>query len=238
MSASATIHRQPSRAWRAGLAAVAIGLILGVSACSSNDSNDAKKATTTTTATAGPDAGTTPSSGPAKGSATDATTTAAPPTPAPDLSGREKEYADALIATYDAANDMFTKPQVVCMAKRWVPIIGVDTFEAKGVQPSDLADASSDMSSLKLDEPTAMALVKVLPKCNIDLRSMFIDPMTASATPSQKACINKAITTEAIEQILAASFQGKPENSPNPTDLAAKCLTPKASSSPTSTSQP
>ena len=233
MSASATIHRQPSRAWRAGLAAVAISLTLGVSACSSNDSNDAKKATTTT---AGPDAGTKPSSGPAKGSIT--TTTAAPPTPAPDLSGREKEYADALIATYDAANDMFTKPQVVCMAKRWVPIIGVDTFEAKGVQPSDLADASSDMSSLKLDEPTAVALVKVLPKCNIDLRAMFIDPMTASATPSQKACINKAITTEAIEQILAASFQGKPENSPNPTDLAAPCLTPKASSSPTSTSQP
>ena len=231
MPASTTIRHHRNQAWRVGIAAVAITLTLGVAACSSNDANDTKTATPTS---ARPDGEAKPNSGTAKGS----TTTAGPPAPAPDLSGREKEYADALIATYDAANEMFTKPQVVCMAKRWVPIIGVDTFEAKGVQPADLADAGSDMSSLKLDEATAVALVKVLPKCNINLRSMFVDPMTASATPSQKACIDKAIPTETIEQILVASFQGKPENSPNPTDLAGPCLMPKASSASSSTSQP
>lgn len=224
MSARTPLRHRTRRALGVGSIALVVTLSLGLGACGSNDSKDADKGTTTTARGDAP--GTT---------ANGATTIADAPTDVPTLSGKEKEYADALISTYDAKNDApFTKAHIDCLAKRWVPIIGVERFQAKGIEPADLAKTGSDMSDLKLDTPTATKMVDAMSRCNVDLKNLILAALTTTATAKQKACIDAAISTEDLKAFMVASFQGKSDTLGNgPFAAAEKCLMPAGTTSTT-----
>jgi len=139
--------------------------------------------------------------------------TAAAPDHIPTVSGREKEYADALVSTFDenAENQIFTKANIRCLANSWIPIIGVDRLEEKGISPQDLASDEGDMTKLGLDETDATAMVAALGDCNINMRELIMSSIAPGATAEQRSCLDKALTTEDLTQAMVASYMGKSE---------------------------
>lgn len=217
-------------------AALALALLLGAAttACGSDGGDDAKDAKTTTTADGkGSDETTTTAGG--KGGSTTAPGTDPEPD-VPSVSGAEQAYVDALVATYDAEEDQtYSKTQVTCLAARWVPIIGVDTFKAKGITPEKLADSSSNVDDLKLPEAKARKMVKAMESCGVNLVETMLTGMTEGATAEQKACIEDAIDAKDIEEFMVKSFMGDESANTDPFDSVSKCFLPAGSDQPSTT---
>jgi hypothetical protein len=215
--------------------ALALALLFGAAttACGSDGGDDAKDTTTTTTA-GDKGSGTT---GTTKGDGGSTSTPATDPEPdVPKVSGAEQAYVDALVATYDAEEDQpYSKTQVSCLAARWVPIIGVGTFQDKGITPEDLADSSSNVDDLKLPEDKARKMVKAMETCGVNLVETMLTGMTEGATPEQKACITDAIDAKDIEEFMVKSFMGDEDANSDPFEAVGKCFNPGLDESSSST---
>lgn len=218
----------PSRLGHRLLALSAAALLLGAAVAGCSDDKDDSAGRTTTTAASGTTA---------SGDSGDATTTsAANPDPSvPAVGAAERPYVEALVATYRESDaEIYSKKQIECLAARWVPIIGVDRFEERGITPKDLQDNSGDMSDLAIDESTARKMVDAMGACGIDLVGTVITGVMGMATPEQKECVRKAIDPDAVKEALVASLQGK-QGDPNAAMGDAEKCFPAADASSSST---
>lgn len=207
---------------------VALALLAGTAACSDDDPADDRGAATATSSDDDTTEGTDASDPDASGSEPEAgaTTVPAPPSEIPELDGLEAEYADAMVSTYDPERDQPFQPEhVQCLANRWVPIVGIERFQAAGLEPGDLTSLGADMSSLDLDEATATALVDAMPMCNVDIEQLVLAPILSSATPEQRECISGVLTADDIRQTIINGFLGIEEEAVDAAfDEAAQCL--------------
>jgi hypothetical protein len=138
-----------------------------------------------------------------------------------------QDYADALIASYDdsgSSDEIFGRDVVVCVSPLWVEAIGVETFQDAGIAPADIANGSSDLDDVALDQATAEEIVDALPGCGLPLIDLFIDGLGSSvkSSPAKVACIEGAITEDQIRAILVGQIRG--EETAEPEDAVAQCL--------------
>ena len=149
------------------------------------------------------------------------------PNPGPTGDETAQDYADALVASYDessSSDEVFTRDVVECVAPIWVDAIGVATFQDAGIAPADIADGSSGLDDLTLDEAAAEDIVDSLPACGLPLFDLFVDGLGSrvSDDPAKLACVEGAVSEAQIRTVLIEQIQG--EETSDPEDLVAQCL--------------
>lgn len=222
----------PTTRRRRGVAALTLGaaLLVGTAACSST--SEVTDPTTTVQAGA-PDE--LPSATSPPGTAGDddddgpGTTRGDDDGPDQGPTGDEtaQDYADALVASYDASSspdEVFSRDVVECVSPVWVDAIGVETFQDAGIAPADIADGSSDLDDITLDQAAAEAIVDSLPDCGLPLFDLFVDGLGSRVQddPATLACVEGAVTDAQIRAALIEQVRG--EESDDPEDLVAQCL--------------
>ena len=197
------------------LASVAVACVL-VAGCSSESDGGASKDTTkktTTTTTAG----------------IDTSTTRAAIDPG-EIEGGEQAYVDAMILMIRGSaglSDADAESAAECLAPRWVKIIGVDGFAKAGLTPDDFQELGGGLETLGLDRDQATAMAAGFKACDIDLRGYSIEQIAAdpAVTPEMKACLEDAITEEAVEESLIANLIGE-EGETDTSAAAQACFDP------------
>lgn len=84
----------------------------------------------------------------------------------------------ALAKSFERAGDLYPAKGVARLARRFVDVIGVDTFHEAEAAPEDLARNRADLAGLSMDRPTAEALADSYDECG-PLRA----PRSLSAPP-------------------------------------------------------
>lgn len=138
-----------------------------------------------------------------------------------------QDYADALVASYDSSSssdEVFSRDVVECVSPIWVDAIGVETFQDAGIAPADIADGSSDLDDITLDQAAAEAIVDSLPVCGLALFDLFVDGLGSrvSEDPAKLACVEGAVSEAQIRAVLIDQIRG--EETSDPEDLVAQCL--------------
>jgi hypothetical protein len=172
----------------------AIGLVavLGLTAsaaCGGDDDNSSATTARATTATSGATAGTSGSSG---GASRD------------DYVAVLKE---SMMSSGDEDGFALTGDQADCMAPKWIDTIGVDTLQAKGIEPDDIgAEGSADLTTLGLSEEQGNDLYAAFGKCDVDVKSLFIKSMSPDLSAEDEQCLEDNFDDALMKQILVTTL--------------------------------
>jgi len=197
---------------------LALLLVAATAACGTSGGDDAAATTTTrapstTDAPDGTDASPTSETEQTTSTAVRSSTTAGG-----KGSGSEQDYVDALVGSFDPEEDGedFTRDQVTCLAQGWVKAVGVEAFQSAGVSPDDISSNNQDFNDLHLSKAQANDMVDVYDGCGIDVQQLMLKSFASdSATPKQQACLEKALTEDAIRTLLVDSILNQ-SNSDSP----------------------
>lgn len=193
-----------TRTLAAGL--LAVGLV-GGAACSSDDSEGGAEKTTTTIET-----DTTTDTGDT-GSDTSSPGDVDPTEPGSEgPSDNEQDYIDGLA---EAISDgtLITAEQGTCLGESWVDMIGFDTITATGMSPSQFANLeTAGYDELDLSDAEAGALYDAFGSCDIDVAETIRSGFQQGATPEQQACLDGALTEEAVKGVFTQGLMGGSED--------------------------
>jgi len=142
-------------------------------------------------------------------------------------SGTEQEYIDALVGSFDPEKDGedFTKDQVACLADGWVRSIGVGAFQKAGLSPDDIKNDDGDFDNLDLSEAQAEKMVDVYDTCGIDIKELMLKSFASdSSSPKQQACIEKALTDDAVRALLVQSIVDEPKEDNPVMQVLTACM--------------
>jgi hypothetical protein len=221
----------PLRPHRGRASVVALALLLAAvaAACSSSEGSDPTTtiASASGTAETGDDGpGTTERPGTTTTDPPRTGTSAVDPSEDPPTGDEtEADYADALIASYEADDDeIFTLQDVECISPKWVAAIGVEAFQAAGVTPADIETGESGIQDVVIDRDAAEDIVDAIPECGLELMVLFVDglPSRVKDDPAAVACIEGSVTVEQVREALIAEIMGA--EGEDPEDLAASCI--------------
>jgi hypothetical protein len=128
----------------------------------------------------------------------------------------EAEIAAAIIADPDPDFPV-TEDQANCIANGIVDGIGEDRLEELGLVELFSSDEQVEFADIDLDEDEVDSLASTFTEC-LDFRELMMEQFGASLTDEQKACVEEAITDEAIHEFFVVGFSG------GDTDAAAEEL--------------
>ena len=229
---------------RSAALGLALALVTTLGACGVKSSNDL--ASDTTSATTAPDRTTAPDKTTTTTTADDTTTTEARTTTTAATSttvagggATQKAYTTRLAAALvskDKGDLPITPAQSVCLAPRWVAILGYGRLVQLGVTPEQLgtgngADTSSALNTL-IGRPEARRMVAAFGLCGINLQQVFVDSIGADSglTDAQKTCLVGKLPKGYIDTLLvisladgAAALSADSELSSTLTNAAAAC---------------
>lgn len=195
------LHTRSRSACRRSAAAVLAALLVvtvAAAGCSSDsEPSSSKKSSTTTSRVPGKNVTTTRPS-------------IDPSTLKDGAEGYEKAL-EPLIATYVSGSKGGDDAKAAaCVSPKWVKTITVKGFADAGFTPADVADTGFALSQLALTEKQATALFDALGSCDVDLRTAAVAQVTAQvpATDEVKACLDKAITDDFVEEGFVTSITG------------------------------
>ena len=222
----------PSRRLLAGTA-VALALMTGTAACSSDTSDGAGKTTTTkvgkTTSTKVDKITSTTVDG---GNGSTTTTVKVGKTTTTTAAGggdrSEQAYVDALVQSVDVTGELVPKGKATCIGQSFIDVIGFDAINASGLTPKEFARRSGAEypKSLGIDEEKANELYDQFEACDIDLRANIITSYTSVGSPidaDTKACIEANLTDKGVRTSFVNSFLGN-DDAPDPIAKANACL--------------
>jgi hypothetical protein len=210
------IHRS-----RRLLAATTIALVLvgATAACGSEGSDGSADKTTTSADKATTDDG-------------DTSTTSASgdgPTTTVDNGDRSRQaYIDAFVEGFDSDGETFSKENAECVGDHFIDVIGFDKIKSSELTPAEFGAGNGDdfPETLGIDEDKASELYDQFEACDIDLAAAFVKAYGATGTPldaDAEACLEKAITDEALRTSFVNGFLGK-DDTADPLDAASACL--------------
>jgi hypothetical protein len=129
------------------------------------------------------------------------------------VSAAEQPYVDSMMSSFETDESMpLAEPQAQCLAENMVSIIGVDGFEAAGIEPADLA--KGDLTLTELPDAKATALVSLVfdGKCfdfgEMMASAMSQDPSVSIPTDQAKCLGDKFSSNEQFRTAFAASITG------------------------------
>jgi hypothetical protein len=111
------------------------------------------------------------------------------------------------------ADTQLTDEQAECFSDGIVDEVGVDKLQEYELLNEDL-EIIKDANPTDMSKDDANAMAGVMTGC-VDMTKLIEEQIAASGselTDEQKSCITDAIDEDAIEEGLAASFQGETEN--------------------------
>jgi hypothetical protein len=127
----------------------------------------------------------------------------------------EDDYVDAMIDSFDASDPdelQIDRGQAECLAPQWIEIIGVERMQENGIEPDDLREDSVDveLTEIGLTEDDGNALYDTFSDCDIDIRQIFIDSMSADAddefTDEQRDCIGESFDDDVLRRIMVTTL--------------------------------
>jgi hypothetical protein len=174
---------------------IAIGLVAllsltAVAACGDDDSSGGGTTTPRpTTATSGATAGTSGSSGGA---------------------GRDEYVAvlkESMMSSGDEGEFALSGEQADCMAPKWIDTIGVDTLQAKSIEPDDIGtEGSADLTTLGLSEEQGNDLYAAFGQCDVDVKSLFIKSISPNLSDKDEQCLEDNFDEALMKQILVTTL--------------------------------
>ncbi|MBI4933601.1 MAG: hypothetical protein HY828_06960 [Actinobacteria bacterium] len=128
-------------------------------------------------------------------------------------SAAEQPYVDSMMSSFETDESMpLTKPQAQCMAENLVSIVGVDGFEAAGVEPADLANGDLTLEELPEAKAQAIAALVFDGKCfdfGEMMASAFSQDPSVSIPSDQAKCLGDSFAAnEQFRSAFAASITG------------------------------
>jgi hypothetical protein len=117
-------------------------------------------------------------------------------------------YVDAMIDSFDNADPaelQIDREQAQCLAPRWVEILRPERLAEEGIEPEDFAaEGDVDLSVVGLSEAEGNELYDALGACDIDVRNLFIQSLTAGEDLSEDEvqCVDDAIDDDLLRRIM------------------------------------
>ncbi len=135
------------------------------------------------------------------------------------LSEDEKEAADNLSAQIIRSGEMsqpesessVTEEQAGCIAEGAVAEVGLAELQEYGIVTDDLL-VNKSIQGVEMNAEDADALAGVFVEC-IDAEALFEDRFLAGlpkrgSEQDRRACVQEAVSVDAVQEVLAASFRG------------------------------
>ena len=128
----------------------------------------------------------------------------------------------ALAKSFERAGDLYPAKGVARLARRFVDVIGVDTFHEAEAAPEDLARNRADLAGLSMDRPTAEALAGSFDECGLQMRDAYLKTLEGDLSEQGKLCLDDLLTEDLVRRSFVADLLGE-ELDPDPLTQVQRC---------------
>jgi hypothetical protein len=145
-----------------------------------------------------------------------------------DSSSSDNPYAEPISASLAAeADSPLDEAQTDCLGAGFADVVGVDRFEAAGIQPEDVETSSSmDDLGLELTADDTSGFVEVLDDCDIDIKQLLLDQWaTSDEVPAEfVTCVENDVDDTELRELFAQSMTGEGGDENALFELLGPCL--------------
>lgn len=118
-----------------------------------------------------------------------------------------QEYVDALVETADAEDNPFTGDQLRCAGAVMVDAIGIEGLQ-DAASPDEIREnpeGGLGDFGVRIDDEQANQIVDGTTDCGVDYRELLLGYLSESGlSEAQVACVDEAISDEALRRLLVA----------------------------------